>query len=208
MVQTDKQHIVVSTFLLYICIYTYTHYTYDDCYYSDDYYYYLCNVFTHVYTYTIYIYIYIHVGVCTYIYIYIYIYLHARDRHLGDRHGLSMASGGRFWTLCRGGCSGWGVQWMGVVLCNKLVYSVIYIYIERERERERERDVHTNNIYIYIYICIYMCSSLGGSSCGVSASPILLEYSYKTATKRHEKAQPRNPSQIRRQDINPSQARY
>ena len=29
----------------------------------------------------------------------------------------------RVWTLCRGGCSGWRVQWMGVVLCNKLVYN-------------------------------------------------------------------------------------
>ena len=29
------------------------------------------------------------------------------------------------WILCRGGCSGSGVQWMGVVLCSKLVYNVI-----------------------------------------------------------------------------------
>ena len=31
------------------------------------------------------------------------------------------------WILCRGGCSGWGVQWIGVVLCNKLVHNVIQI---------------------------------------------------------------------------------
>ena len=31
------------------------------------------------------------------------------------------------WTLCRGGCSGSGVQWIGVVLYSKLVYNIIYI---------------------------------------------------------------------------------
>ena len=29
------------------------------------------------------------------------------------------------WILCRGGCSGWGVQWIGVVSYSKLVYNVI-----------------------------------------------------------------------------------
>ena len=29
------------------------------------------------------------------------------------------------WILCRGGCSGSGVQWIGVVLHSKLVYNVI-----------------------------------------------------------------------------------
>ena len=29
------------------------------------------------------------------------------------------------WILCKGGCSGRGVQWMGVVLYSKLVHNVI-----------------------------------------------------------------------------------
>ena len=32
-----------------------------------------------------------------------------------------------FWVFITGGCSGRGVQWMGVVLCNKLVYDIIII---------------------------------------------------------------------------------
>ena len=31
------------------------------------------------------------------------------------------------WILCRGGCSGSGVQWIEVVLYSKLVYDVIQI---------------------------------------------------------------------------------
>ena len=30
----------------------------------------------------------------------------------------------RTWAFITGGCSGRGVQWIGVVLCNKLVYSI------------------------------------------------------------------------------------
>ena len=30
-----------------------------------------------------------------------------------------------FWILCGGGCSGSGVQWIGVVSYSKLVYNVI-----------------------------------------------------------------------------------
>ena len=29
------------------------------------------------------------------------------------------------WVFIKGGCSGSGVQWIGVVLCNKLVYNII-----------------------------------------------------------------------------------
>ena len=39
-------------------------------------------------------------------------------------HGL-FDSSWQAWILCRGGCSGWGVQWIGVVLYSKLVYNVI-----------------------------------------------------------------------------------
>ena len=32
---------------------------------------------------------------------------------------------GRPWVLIKGGCSGRGVQWIGVVLCSKLVHHII-----------------------------------------------------------------------------------
>ena len=32
-----------------------------------------------------------------------------------------------YWILCRGGCSGRGVRWMGVVLYSKIVHNIIQI---------------------------------------------------------------------------------
>ena len=32
---------------------------------------------------------------------------------------------GAFWIFIRGGCSGWGVQWMGVVLYNRTAYNLM-----------------------------------------------------------------------------------
>ena len=56
----------------------------------------------YVYNY-IYIYTYIHIDImCIYIYIYM-----------------------NLWVSITGGCSGRGVQWMEVVLYNKLVYNII-----------------------------------------------------------------------------------
>ena len=61
-----------------------------------------------------------------YIYIYIYIYIGVYRRFAASRSrdpGISSKQ----WILCRGGRSGWGVQWIGVVLCNKLVYNSVHI---------------------------------------------------------------------------------
>ena len=63
-------------------------------------------IYIYICIYSIYIYIYIYT---LYVYIYIYVY----------RGGLLRPI---LWILCRGGCSGSGVQWMGVVLCNKTAY--------------------------------------------------------------------------------------
>ena len=38
-----------------------------------------------------------------------------------------MVSGSGHWVLITGGCSGRGVQWMGVALHNQLVYNIICI---------------------------------------------------------------------------------
>ena len=62
----------------------------------------------------IYIYIYISISLSLYIYIYIYIYVAALPRGGG-------------WVFIKGGCSGRGVQWMGVVLCSKIVHNTIQI---------------------------------------------------------------------------------
>ena len=91
----------------------------------------------------IYIYIYIHMYIYIYVYThtYIYIYIHReRERLYTQTTGLDAADPlllllvlrerrcvQHWWILCRGGCSGWGVQWIGVVLCNKLVYNSIQV---------------------------------------------------------------------------------
>ena len=84
----------------------------------------------------IYIYIYLN--------LYIYIYIIERDlddgkasRPLGERHPRQSArqtiAESYFnvethwpnWVFITGGCSGRGMQWIGVVLYNKLVYNII-----------------------------------------------------------------------------------
>ena len=47
--------------------------------------------------------------------VYIYIYIHTQQ----------------IWVFITGGCSGMGVQWMGVVLYNKLVNNMIQITTPR-----------------------------------------------------------------------------
>ena len=84
-------------------------------------------IHTHIYIY-IYIYVYIHIiynyiyivfnmyaymHICIYIYIYIYViyvYIYIYTPYLTPL---------RRWVFITGGCSGRGVQWMGVVLCNR-----------------------------------------------------------------------------------------
>ena len=45
-------------------------------------------------------------------------------RRIGRMVGLAKIST-CLWVFITGGCSGRGVQWMGVVLYNKLVYNII-----------------------------------------------------------------------------------
>ena len=86
-----------------------------------------------------YIHMYVYIYIYTYVYIYIHIYIHIsytythihtalrRARGL-DRLGCSgMRQLGCFqlWILSRGGCSGRGMQWIGIVLYSKLVYNII-----------------------------------------------------------------------------------
>ena len=52
----------------------------------------------------------------------VYVFTH---RGPGPARGRCLA--GLAWILCRGGCSGSGVQWIGVVLYSKLVYNTIQI---------------------------------------------------------------------------------
>ena len=71
-----------------------------------------------------------------YIYIYIYdTYVHTRKRlnfraemraTCGNtwRHVATRAHLKTNWILCRGGCSGSGVQWIGVVFYSKIVYNI------------------------------------------------------------------------------------
>ena len=57
------------------------------------------------------------------IYIYIYIYTYARRKQCQD--AAARNAGSFHWVLITGGCSGRGVQWIGVVLYNKLVFHII-----------------------------------------------------------------------------------
>ena len=76
-------------------------------------------------------YIYIYLYIYIYIYIYTYIGQHLRDVWVvttpwRDEHQLCARSlHGSYWILCRGGCSGRGVQWMGVVLHNRTAYNLM-----------------------------------------------------------------------------------
>ena len=53
----------------------------------------------------------------TYIYIYIYIYIY--------KHICIYVYICAYMCICRGGCSGRGVQWIGVVLYSEIVYNII-----------------------------------------------------------------------------------
>ena len=57
-----------------------------------------------------------------YIYIYMYTYMHSTRTWVTEFSGKATY---REWILCRGGCSGRGVQWIWVVLYSKLAYNVI-----------------------------------------------------------------------------------
>ena len=91
-------------------------------------------IYIYIYTYKAHIYIYIYTHIFTYIHIYIYTttkhgFLKATYviRRLRFRD-TSPSRLGCFFTdtvFIKGGCSGRGVQRMGVALCNKLVHDII-----------------------------------------------------------------------------------
>ena len=71
----------------------------------------------------IYMYIHMHkhlsLSLSLYIYIYIYIYNVTTTT-------TTTSAAPYYWVFITGGCSGRRVQWIGVVLCNKLVYNIIH----------------------------------------------------------------------------------
>ena len=77
-------------------------------------------IYIHTYLFYMYLFIYSFIYSCSYLFIclvlliniYIYIYIHTYIYKVG-------------WVFIKGGCSGRGVQWIGVVLYNKLVYNII-----------------------------------------------------------------------------------
>ena len=68
-------------------------------------------IYIYIYMY-IYIYVIFHVGGASYVYIYIYIYMYTYIYIY-------------IWVFMKGECSGRRVQWIGVVLYNKLVHNII-----------------------------------------------------------------------------------
>ena len=69
---------------------------------------------------------------CVYIYIYTYTHTYTREprgleraRELGSDDAAAAERGEVAWVFITGGCSGRGVQLMGVVLYSKLVYNII-----------------------------------------------------------------------------------
>ena len=137
----------------------------------------------HILCMCVYIYIYIYIYIHTYIYIYRYMYLSlslyiyiystclqvAVEVVVHCREGDTLRAVGRAWILCRGGCSRRGVQWIGVVLYDKLVYNMAQITtpgfhctplaecICREPNDTHGRpSAHRPDKYTYIYIYIYL----------------------------------------------------
>ena len=116
---------------------------------------------------------------------YVLNYMFARGRRVpaGTTTQVSRTKGHEqlnFWVFITGGCSGRGVQWIGVVLCNKLVYNSIQITtpcfhckplwimlifgvsspFEKKSLTRGRATIHTSIymcvcVYIYVYIYIY-----------------------------------------------------
>ena len=119
---------------MYRCMYVYIYIYMYICIYVIYIYIYVC-VYTYIYIY-IDRYMYTYMYVCIYIYIYICI-MHdpgctsAPGSSAPSRPGPAPTpysqSTNWEWVFITGGCSRRGLQWMGVVLYNQLVYNIIRI---------------------------------------------------------------------------------